>query len=1035
MITRRLKTMRGRIFAIFLILAVCIQFPRGLAVEPRSYEPPANTPVIPWKRFSIAYAVRIVGNAAASKVEFYITADGGLSWEKYGEDPDRISPMVITVPGEGTYGLITAVSTNVRPAFPPRPGTRPDRFVIVDRTPPQAQWLSPTSEQILLTEAGIELAWISSDPHLGLTPVDIEYSIDGGNFWLPLREKLPAKGSINWTPPVLEGQTDIALRLIATDLAGNKRIVRNKATFTLDNEPPVVTILGPSSSGSFKFDIDYTVTDNESGVKNVELYYTVDGGTEWFYFGPDADLSSPIPFSAPAAKEVGLYIVATDKNGNKTPSPARGAMPMAYVTLDLEPPQVSILPPFTTSGEVIAMNNPVDIRWNASDANIKEGSTQIQLSRDGGATWTDLTFDREANGSWQWVPSVAGNNLLLKVSVSDLMGNIGTAVSMPFSVDEKRPAMQFESITPIDNNAGMEGGFNTSQPQTDYSSQNDDLWAPPVPSTVELESETITDLPAPEDSSVKTGGIEAEDNPFGEITDDSGTSIDSEVKTDIEITDNLDLPPMSGADSVPTLNDSFANNEIPDSDFAPLDDTAVDTDFDSSNTEETTIESVQETTEEIPAPPTDDDFSDLGLDSIPEVPAPTENTLNITDTTTSDSDLLDDSLLNEDNFTEIPEPESLPTEGTNTPPATGTDSDMTFPAIPDIGGSGSDSIEDITIPENLPVSEPQSEQTSAEDTEMPAIPDIPAPAQTIDSTNELGLPPIEDEKSSEADSLGLPPDFGGEIPEPAKPAVDDLLTQAQAAFEDEEDYDKAESLAKEVIKLNPDSAQAYAIIASVLTEKGSYDSAFDYAHKAINLAPESAEYLQILGYAQYQKATEINRMLGSSDLTPAQASNLGSQLITALDQAQEAYSKMLSSTNEIDVKEGYYRLAQVDYFKATRIMNNEVEISDTLRKAIANYQKAYAIGQPDYREVLQIGICNYRLTDYVQAEQWLEKAQEIAPIERAPKEAFFYLALINEKTNRPAEALPFWEKVAEYYPENSSYRKLAQTRISALSGM
>ena len=139
MIMRRMNTMLGRIIALILALVILVQCGQVVAAEPRSYQPPANTPVIPWKRFSIEYAVRIVGNALTSKVEFYITNDGGLTWTKYGEDPDKISPMVISVPSEGTYGLITAVSTNVRPSFAPRPGTRPDRFVIVDRTPPYSR--------------------------------------------------------------------------------------------------------------------------------------------------------------------------------------------------------------------------------------------------------------------------------------------------------------------------------------------------------------------------------------------------------------------------------------------------------------------------------------------------------------------------------------------------------------------------------------------------------------------------------------------------------------------------------------------------------------------------------------------------------------------------------------------------------------------------------------------------------------------------------------------------------------------------------
>ncbi len=995
--------MRGRIIALILALTLLVNFPCGVAAEPRSYQPPANTPVIPWKRFSIAYAVRIVGNALTSKVEFYITNDGGLTWKKYGEDPDKLSPMVITVPSEGTYGLITAVSTSVRPAIPPRPGTKPDRFVIVDRTPPAAEWLSPNSEKVLLTEAGIELSWTTSDKYLGLTPVDIEYSTDGGNFWLPLREKLPAKGSIHWNPPVLEGQTNIALRLIATDLAGNKRIVKNRTTFTLDSTPPVITILGPSSSGSFKFDVDYTATDNESGVKNVELYYTVDGGTEWFYYGPDSDLRSPINFSAPAAKEVGLYIVATDNTGNKNSPPARGAMPMAYVTLDMDAPQVSILPPFTTSGEVIAKDNVVDIRWNSSDANIKEGSTLIQLSRDGGATWTDLAFDKPSNGSWQWVPTIAGNNLLLKINVSDLMGNIGTAISMPFSVDEKRPTMKFESITPINNGEISEISQTQSIPD-----QPDDLWSPAVPSVVDLESETITDLPEKEITKERIDFTEPDSSPIAPIEEKVDVEQISETPT-VDITDTeLDIPAPIEDAAVPTLNDNFANNEISNEDFS------VD---DMSDDNALTPEENSKSIDEIPAPATSD-FSDLGLDSIPDVPAIADDNTN--DSNQSNTAEVDDSVFNSEDLETIPEPGSFDTEET-TP-----SDDMTIPSIPDINNSTANDLDELDITST-------SEDTTKVE-EIPNIPDLPGKATDQKNTDDFGLPPIESGLDDTSNTLDLPLDLDAAVPQPSNDSTEELLAQAQTAFE-EEDLETAESLAKKVIELDPNNAQAYAITASVLTEKGNYDSAFDYAHKAINIAPENAEYLQILGYAQYQKAVEINKMLGASDLTPTQASRLGSQLMTALDQSDEAYSKMLSSTNESDIKEGYYRLAQVSYFRATRIATDEVEIANTLRKAIANYQKAYAIGEPDYREVLQIGICNYRLSDYPQAEQWLEKAQEVAPVDRAPKEAFFYLALINEKTNRPNEALPFWQKVAEFYPAGSSYKKLAETRISALSGM
>ena len=82
-------------------------FPAG------GFTPPPDTPVIPWLRFSIQYAVRILGNDGPSSIFFYVTTDGGLTWRLLGEDPDKKSPMLVTVPSEGTYGFATVVASGV----------------------------------------------------------------------------------------------------------------------------------------------------------------------------------------------------------------------------------------------------------------------------------------------------------------------------------------------------------------------------------------------------------------------------------------------------------------------------------------------------------------------------------------------------------------------------------------------------------------------------------------------------------------------------------------------------------------------------------------------------------------------------------------------------------------------------------------------------------------------------------------------------------------------------------------------------------
>lgn len=901
--------MPGRGSSCLLLAMIAFGSLTAVAGEARTVTPPPDTKVIPWTRFSVQYVTRIVGQSQA-KVVFFITRDNGASWQLYGEDPDMTPPMNVTVPGEGTYGFLTEIATPSQPARTPRPGTRPDRFVIVDRTPPTLRWLSPAPGRDAVTgEGGMNLAWEATDPHMGSAPVAIEYSLDGGASWLPVRENLPAKGSINWTPPASAGQGEITLRLAAVDLAGNKAYLRNKAQFSLDRDAPQVSITGPASATSYDFPIAYSATDAQSGVATVEFYYSTNGGADWYYAGADADLTSPMPVSlqTPPARQVGLYMVASDKRGNRTPLPVKGTRPMFVVDIDKDAPQVTVLPPFTNRQLIIPTDRATTIAWSAADVNIKRDSAKVELSTDGGSTWRMLADNLPANGNWAWTPGQKGENLLLRVAVSDRMGNTGYGLSASFTVDEKRPETAITVVTPkTDGGEGMSGlSVLGGTPSTTTS-------APADPWKATLPNEDAIPGMADENGNPATSTAAVVTEPV------TTKPVVTPRETVAAVNDGMAIPPANPNNPKPVSADpGRKDNEVP------------------------------------------------------------------------------------------PSPDTV---------------------IPSVGGTADAVV--VTPPAN-PVT-----PKSGDDAGAVVIPPIPGAVATTagaaTTTADAGtvIPPISPEGIG---AIGTPGETAGGRVADANLDAGQLLDQADQLYAAGK-FEEAEKPVRQALAKDPKNARAYALLSTVLTEKGRFEDAIASADHAIQLAPGETRYLQVYGYAQYSMASAIQQEIAQKKVPEGQIGTFTQQVAQALDTSERAYSRVLTAKDPAEVKEASYRLGQIDYFRATKLMRDKALQATGLRKAITNYENAYKTAgtKPDYREVLQLGICYYRLDEYDRAEQWLEKAQEVSSESRPPKEAIFYLAMIREKMERFDDALALWEKVAQQYEEGSTYRTLAQKRISDL---
>jgi hypothetical protein len=197
-------------------------------------------------RFKLQYAVDDAGPSGPASVELWITQDGGRTWIRRGDDPDRASPMEIDLGGEGTYGLyLVARSAAGLGDQPPAPGDPPQSWVEVDATAPVVQLDAP---QIGTgpNSGKIAISWRATDLHLDAKPISIFWRPDQpGAAWQPLAEGLENTGRFIWpVPPAVPPRFHI--RVEAVDSVGHRGGAETTETgaVVIDRSRPRSRIIG-----------------------------------------------------------------------------------------------------------------------------------------------------------------------------------------------------------------------------------------------------------------------------------------------------------------------------------------------------------------------------------------------------------------------------------------------------------------------------------------------------------------------------------------------------------------------------------------------------------------------------------------------------------------------------------------------------------------------------------------------------------------------------------------------------------------------
>ena len=188
--------------------------------DPRMWDGRVLTRYSDSHRFSLDYEVEAVGANGAEAIELWASTDGGESWDRWGSDPDLVSPFDIETKDEGAFGFrIVVLGRNGLTTPSPLPGETPDIVIVVDKRKPTVR-ITGASYGEGDRVGALVIRYECSDENLTQRPITLAFSDSPEGPWTTIAAGLRNHGDYVW-PADPQLPRKLYLRVDATDRAGN----------------------------------------------------------------------------------------------------------------------------------------------------------------------------------------------------------------------------------------------------------------------------------------------------------------------------------------------------------------------------------------------------------------------------------------------------------------------------------------------------------------------------------------------------------------------------------------------------------------------------------------------------------------------------------------------------------------------------------------------------------------------------------------------------------------------------------------------
>lgn len=195
----------------------------------------------------------------------------------------------------------------------------------------------------------------------------------------------------------------------------------------------------PQMTNSMRFQLDYDVDAvGPSGVAEVQLWATEDGGQTWKLWGTDDDRQSPFDVEVEREGILGFRVVIVGRNGLVGPKPRSGDPADIWVGVDRTRPIARFVS--ATYGDGTRAGHLV-IRWNAEDTNLARHPVTLLFGEAVDGPWIIIASALPNDGEYSWAadPQLPPQ-VYLRLEVRDQAGNIGS--------DQTDQAIRIDGLAP-----------------------------------------------------------------------------------------------------------------------------------------------------------------------------------------------------------------------------------------------------------------------------------------------------------------------------------------------------------------------------------------------------------------------------------------------------------------------------------------------------------------------------------------------------------------------------------------------------------
>ena len=224
----------------------------------------------------------------------------------------------------------------------------------------------------------------------------------------------------------------------------NPPAVPNHSRYDLGNEPVL-------KANSPRFNLNYDVRSiDPSGVGEVILWSTLDGGNTWNSLASDPDNQSPFPVQVPNEGTYGFKVVINSRDGLTGRPPKSGDAPDVWIDVDWTRPQAKITSVPYGSGKDIGK---LIIHFSASDQNMALRPIKLLYRPGPNGPWTTIDEGLRNTGSYAWkVPRHVPEKIFLRIEARDSANNFGAyELDSPIDVSGLTPRGRIFGVESLEN--------------------------------------------------------------------------------------------------------------------------------------------------------------------------------------------------------------------------------------------------------------------------------------------------------------------------------------------------------------------------------------------------------------------------------------------------------------------------------------------------------------------------------------------------------------------------------------------------------